>query len=61
MKSFDTSYEAIGNLWKEKYAAKRIKSLKEQGRVSSERLFYDDLIYMSWEETKDKYLSQVGR
>ena len=61
VKSFDTSYEYLGNLWKEKYAAKRIRSLKEQNRVSSERLFYDDLIYMSWEETKEKYLSQVGR
>lgn len=61
VKSFDTSYGALNTLWKEKYAAKRIKSLKEQGRVSSERLFYDDLIYMSWEETKEKYLSQVGR
>jgi Domain of unknown function (DUF4338) len=60
-KAFDTSYDGLNNLWKEKYAAKRIKSLKEQGRVSSERLFYDDLIYMSWEETKAKYLSQVGR
>jgi hypothetical protein len=61
VKSFDTSYEALGTLWKEKYAAKRIKSLKEQGRVSTERLFYDDLIYLDWEETKAKYLSQVGR
>lgn len=61
VKSFDTSYEALTTLWKEKYAAKRIRSLQEQNRVSSERLFYDDLIYMSWEETKEKYLSQVGR
>jgi hypothetical protein len=61
VKSFDTSYAAITGLWKEKYAAKRIRSLKEQGRVSTERLFYDDLIYMTWEETKEKYMSQVGR
>lgn len=61
VKSFDTSYKALTDLWKEKYAAKRIKSLAEQGRVSSERLFYDDLIYLDWEETKEKYLSQVGR
>lgn len=61
VKSFDTSYDYLTNLWKEKYASKRIRSLKEQGRVSAERLFYDDLIYLSWEETKDKYLSQVGR
>lgn len=60
-KSFDTSYNYLNNLWKEKYASKRIKSLKEQNRVSNERLFYNDLIYMSWNETKAKYLSQVGR
>ncbi len=62
VKSFDTSYEALGNLWKEKYASKRIKSLVEQNRVSSETLFYDDLIYMTtFDEVKEKYLSQVGR
>lgn len=61
VKSFDTSYEYLTNLWKEKYASKRIRSLKEQGRVSSERLFYDDLVHLTWDETKDKYLSQVGR
>ena len=60
-KSFDTSYEALANLWKEKYASKRIRSLKEQNRVSTETLFYDDLIYLTWDETKEKYLSQVGR
>jgi hypothetical protein len=49
------------NLWKDKYAGKRIKSLIEQDRVSKETLFYDDLIYMDWEETKAKYLPQVGR
>jgi hypothetical protein len=60
-KSFDTSYEALANLWKTKYASKRIRSLKEQSRVSTETLFYDDLIYLSWEDTKAKYLAQVGR
>jgi hypothetical protein len=60
-KAFDTSYDALVNSWKERYASKRIRSLVEQGRVSSETLFYDDLIYMSWEETKAKYMSQVGR
>jgi hypothetical protein len=24
-------------------------------------LFYDDIAFMSWEETKAKYLPQVGR
>ena len=61
VKSFDTSTEALVNIWKEKYATKRITNLKEQGRVSNETLFYDDLITLSWDETKEKYLTQVGR
>lgn len=60
-KSFDTSYDALVGLWKTKYAGKRIRSLVEQDRVSKETLFYDDLVYMDWEETKAKYLPQVGR
>jgi hypothetical protein len=60
-KAFDTSYNSLVNVWKDKYAGKRIKSLVEQDRVSKETLFYDDLIYMDWEETKTKYLPQVGR
>jgi len=35
--------------------------LIENDRFTKETLFYDDLIYMDWEETKDKYLGQVGR
>ena len=61
VKSFDTSTESLVNIWKEKYATKRITNLKEQGRVSNETLFYDDLITLSWDETKEKYLTQVGR
>jgi hypothetical protein len=60
-KGFPTDYEYLTELWKNKYAAKRIKSLSEQDRVSSETLFYDSLIYMNWEETREKYLPQVGR
>lgn len=60
-KSFDTSYDALGKIWKEKHARGRIGFLKKKNRVSTETLFYDDLIYLSWEETKEKYLPQVGR
>jgi len=35
--------------------------LKKQDRVSTETHFYDDIIFLSWEETKAKYLPQVGR
>jgi len=61
VKAFDSSYDALVGNWKERYATKRIKSLIEQNRVSHETLFYDDLIFMEWEETKAKYLPQVGR
>jgi hypothetical protein len=61
VKSFDTSEEALANIWKTKYAKGRISMLKKKNTVSYESLFYDDLIYLSWEETKAKYLPQVGR
>jgi len=61
VKSFDTSEETLTNIWKTKYAKGRIRQLQKQNKVSYENLFYDDLIYLSWEETKAKYLPQVGR
>lgn len=61
VKSFDTSTEALVQIWKEKYATKRIKNLKESNRVSDETLFYDNLTTLTWEETKEMYLNQVGR
>ena len=61
VKSFDTSYESLVDIWKTKHAKGRIKQLVKKDTVSYESLFYDDLIYLSWEETKAKYLSQVGR
>ena len=38
-----------------------VASLIKQNRVSKETHFYDDIIYMNWEDTKKKYLSNVGR
>lgn len=60
-KNFDTSVEALTEIWKTKHAKPRIKQLIKKERVSKETLFYDDLITMTWEETKSKYLPQVGR
>ena len=61
VKSFDTSEEALSNIWKTKYAKGRIRQLQKKNTVSYETLFYDDLIWLSWEATKEKYLPQVGR
>ena len=60
-KSFDSSIEGLVNVWKNKYASKRIKSLINQSRTNMETIYYDDLIHLTWEETKNKYLKQVGR
>ena len=60
-KSFDTSVEHLVDIWKQKHAKPRIKQLVKKNNVSTESLFYDDLIYLTWEETKAKYLPQVGR
>jgi hypothetical protein len=61
VKSFDSSVDALSELWRERYARKRIKSLIDQTRTNMETLYYDDLIHLTWEETKEKYLKQVGR
>ena len=60
-KNFDTSVEALVEIWKKDLAKPRISILKKKDKVSKETLFYDDLITLSWQETKDKYLGQVGR
>lgn len=60
-KSFPTDVDSLSTLWKERYAAKRIAGLVKNGRVSDGVLYYDDLAFMSWDETKAKYLGDVGR
>jgi hypothetical protein len=60
-KNFDTSVEALVEVWKKDLAKPRISILKKKDKVSHETLFYDDLITLSWEETKERYLGQVGR
>ena len=60
-KNFDTSIESLVDIWKKDLAKPRISILKKKDKVSHETLFYDDLITLSWEETKEKYLGQVGR
>lgn len=62
VKSIDTSTKALTELWKTKYARKRITNLVNNSRTNlTETLFYDDICFLSWEETKEKYLGEVGR
>ena len=61
IKSFDTSVEALTEIWKTKHAKPRIKQLVKKGRNNNETLFYDDLTTLTWEQAKNKYLPAVGR
>ena len=56
-KKFINSVEALTDIWKNKYAKKRI--LKQQELVST--LYYDDIINTKWSNVKEKYLKDVGR
>ena len=58
---FDNSMEALTELWKEKFAKKRLKNIIKNDKYDTRVLFYDDLMKLSWEETKEKYLKDVGR
>lgn len=48
------------NWWKPK-AIKRYEKLFDEGRIKPEVLFYLDIIGISWEDAKRKYLKEVGR
>ena len=56
--SEDSDY--IMNWWKPK-AIKRYTKLFDEGRLKPEKLFYGDIVGKTWEETKEMYLSEVGR
>ena len=57
---FVDSDEYTMKWWKAK-AIKRYEKLHEEGRIKPESLFYLDIIGMSWEDCKEKYLKEVGR
>lgn len=56
-KKFDNSVNALSNLWKEKYASKRVS----QNKNIVDALFYDDMLQLDWKNIKEKYLKDVGR
>lgn len=58
---FDNRVESLVNIWKEKYAKKRLVSLMKNERYTDSSLFYDFLIGESWDNVKEKYMKEVGR
>jgi len=59
-KKYDENIEYIERWWKPK-AIRRYTKLLEQDKIKPEKLFYGDILNTSWEETKTKYLGEVGR
>jgi len=53
---FDNNVNTLTDLWKERYAKNRLKNMIDKAKYNKDSLFYDDLIKLSWEETKEKYL-----
>jgi len=60
-KRFDNSVPVLVDIWKTKYASKRLKSVLDSGKYSHGILFYDDLIGKSWAQAQEMYLHDVGR
>jgi hypothetical protein len=56
-KKYDNSVSALTQLWKDKYANKRVENVIKDGRWSNDILFYEDMIYEPWETIKKKYLN----
>ena len=59
-KQFVEGYDYINRWWKRK-ALRRYTKLHTENRLKPEMLYYSDILGMSWEETKEKYLGDVGR
>ena len=57
---YKLDYDRIINWWKPK-SIRRYEKLHKENRLKPEQLFYSDIIGMSWEETKEKYLGDIGR
>ena len=53
-------YDRINSWWKPK-AIRRYTKLFDENRLKPEKLFYADVVGKSWNQTKAKYLKEVGR
>jgi hypothetical protein len=52
--------EYINKWWKRK-SIRRYTKLFNEGRLKPEMLYYSDILGMTWEQCKEKYLGEVGR
>ena len=55
---FDNSPEALTAYWRQK-SRSRVQKLAEQGRFSQDTYFTDELVGMSWDDAKQRYLGHA--
>jgi hypothetical protein len=59
---YDNRVSSLVDMWKIRYASKRVRSLLKKGTYRNDVLFYDDLIQMkTWEQVKNTYLGEIGK
>jgi hypothetical protein len=59
-KRFNCSVEHLTELWKQKYAKKRVESLLEKGKYSRRVLYYWNLMYRkTWDEVKNRPIERT--
>lgn len=58
-RKYDNSVAALTQLWKEKYASKRVENVIKDNRWSNDILFYEDMIYEPWETIRGRYFNEV--
>jgi hypothetical protein len=51
--AFDNRLPVLFDLWKGRYAKNRIKNTKDR---IGKHLFYDNMIGLSWKDTRKKYI-----
>ena len=58
IRRYDNRFDTLVEIWKERYAKRRVKNLVKQEKFRTETMFYDGLIHMTWKEAKDKFLNE---
>lgn len=57
---FKNDIDSVLEWWKPK-AINRYKKLKQENKLNVDRLFYSDMVGMTYDEAKNKYLENVGK
>lgn len=55
---FDNSIDSLVDLWKTKYVKNRSVNLARENKFKREVEFYDELARLSWDQTKERFLSR---